>query len=81
MNERRAGTGVKAPGERKTPLRKARGAHAPPASDVLAALRGLPNFLTDLYDAPGVVAEAAGRIHPVADGKPLRRDTVCQALS
>jgi hypothetical protein len=33
------------------------------ASDVLAALRGLPNFLCDLYDAPAAVAEAASCIH------------------
>jgi hypothetical protein len=32
------------------------------ASDVLAALRGLTNFLCDLYDAPAVVDQAAGRI-------------------
>ncbi len=32
-------------------------------SDVLAALRGLTNFLCDLYDAPEVVAAAAGRIN------------------
>jgi hypothetical protein len=32
-------------------------------SDVLAALRGLTNFLCDLRDAPDVIARAAGRIH------------------
>ena len=32
-------------------------------SDVLAALRGLPNYLCDLLDAPEVIAQAAGRIH------------------
>lgn len=32
-------------------------------SDVLAALRGLNNFLCDLHDAPEVLEEAAGRIH------------------
>ena len=32
-------------------------------SDVLAALRGQANFFCDLHDAPGVVEEAAGRIH------------------
>ena len=32
-------------------------------SDVLAALRGLTNFLCDLRDAPEVVAQAAGHIH------------------
>jgi hypothetical protein len=31
-------------------------------SDVLAALRGLTNFLCDLRDAPDVIARAAGRI-------------------
>jgi hypothetical protein len=32
------------------------------ASDVLAALRGLTNFLCDLYDAPAIVEQAAARI-------------------
>jgi hypothetical protein len=32
-------------------------------SDVLAALRGLTNFLCDLYDGPALVDEAAGRIN------------------
>ena len=32
-------------------------------SDVLAALRGLPNFLCDLHDAPETVDRAAGRIN------------------
>jgi len=32
-------------------------------SDVLAALRGLTNFLCDLRDAPEVIAQAARRIH------------------
>ncbi len=32
-------------------------------SDVLAALRGLTNFLCDLRDAPEVVGQTAGRIH------------------
>lgn len=31
-------------------------------SDVLAAIRGLPNFLCDLYDAPTAVEKAAERI-------------------
>jgi hypothetical protein len=32
------------------------------SSDVLAALRGLTNFLCDLLDAPEIIAQAAGRI-------------------
>jgi hypothetical protein len=32
-------------------------------SDVLAAMRGLTNFLCDLRDAPAMIAQAAARIH------------------
>lgn len=32
-------------------------------SDVLAAMRGLTGFCCDLYDAPGVIEQAAARIH------------------
>ena len=32
-------------------------------SDVLAAMRGIPNFMTDLYDDPDAVARAARRIN------------------
>ena len=33
------------------------------ASDVLAAMRGLSKFYCDLYDDPGIVERAAGRLH------------------
>jgi len=32
-------------------------------SDVLAAMRGLPNFLMDLHDNPGVIKKAAQRVN------------------